>query len=195
MKEDRTKISNDSDGGSNHSLPFYPAYWAIPGKLMAGCYPAVADENRTRKRLEGLIGHGVGHIVDLMEAQEMEWRGKAHWAYADRFKSLGKTLGKDVHVEQVEIQDGWIPSKKRMKKTLDHIDQAIGNGGAVYVHCWAGRGRTGTVVGCYLARHGYARGRELLTLIHRLRKHAKDSWPSPENPTQCDFVLSWDHGE
>ena len=195
MKQDRIHIPNETDGGSNHDLPFYPAYWVIPGKLMAGCYPAVADEGRTRKRLKGLIEHGIDDIVDLMEEQEMEWRGKAQWAYPDRFESLGKTMGKDVHVERVEIQDGWIPSKKHMKKTLDHIDQAILEGGAVYVHCWAGRGRTGTVVGCYLARHGYARGRDILTMIHQLRKNAKDSWASPENPTQCDFVLSWGHGE
>ena len=195
MKENRAPISNQIDGGSNHDLPFYPAYWVIPGKLMAGCYPAVADENRSRLRLEGLIEHGIDHIVDLMEAREMEWRGKAQWAYADRFISLGKILDKDVHVEQVETQDGWIPSKNRMKKTLDYIDRAILEGGAVYVHCWAGRGRTGTVVGCYLARHGYARDRDILTMIHQLRKHAKDSWPSPENPQQCDFVLAWGHGE
>ena len=195
MKEDRIPIPDENTVGSNHALPFYPAYWAIPGKLMAGCYPAVAGEGRTLERLEGLIEHGIDHIVDLMEAREMEWRGKPEWVYADRFRSLGKSLGKDVHVDQVGTQDGWIPSKKRMKKTLDYIDQAIREGGAVYVHCWAGRGRTGTVVGCYLARHGYARGRDILTMIHQLRKNAKDSWPSPENPTQCDFVLSWGHGE
>jgi len=195
VKADRAPIPGRTGVGSNNELPFYPAYWVIPGKLMAGCYPGVADENRSELRLQGLIENGIDHIVDLMEAREMEWRGKAEWAYADRLISLGKSLGRDVYVEQVETQDGWIPSKKRMKKTLDYIDRAILENGAVYVHCWAGRGRTGTVVGCYLARHGYARGRGILTLIHQLRKHAKDSWPSPENPTQCDFVLSWGLGQ
>ena len=195
MKADRTPLPGLTGVGPNFDLPFYPAYWVIPEKLMAGCYPAVADAGRTQRRLQGLLDLGIDHIVDLMESREMEWRGKAEWAYADRFIALGKKLGKDVYVEQVETQDGWIPSKKRMKKTLDYIDQAINHGGAAYVHCFAGRGRTGTVVGCYLARHGYARGREILTMIHRLRKHAGDSWPSPENPTQLDFVLSWNKGE
>ena len=34
------------------------------------------------------------------------------------------------------------------------IDEAMSAGKAVYVHCWGGVGRTGTVVGCWLVRHG-----------------------------------------
>ncbi|MBA3406233.1 MAG: dual specificity protein phosphatase family protein [Gemmatimonadaceae bacterium] len=29
-----------------------------------------------------------------------------------------------------------------------------GSGHSIYVHCWGGVGRTGTVVGCYIVRHG-----------------------------------------
>jgi len=187
--------NNDIAGNANHGVPFYPAYWVIPGKFMAGCFPGTENEKQAQKRLKGLLKQGIRHIVDLMEADEMAWRGKAHWAYAESFLSLGKDLGEEVHVERVEIQDGWIPSKERMKETLDHIDRAIRKDRPVYVHCWAGRGRTGTVVGCYLARHGYARGTGILTMIHQLRRHARDSWPSPENPRQCDFVLSWGRGD
>ncbi len=39
-------------------------------------------------------------------------------------------------------------------ETLDAIDEEIARGGVVFVHCWAGCGRTGVVVGCWLVRHG-----------------------------------------
>ena len=37
---------------------------------------------------------------------------------------------------------------------LDEIDAELEAGGVVYVHCWAGCGRTGVVVGSWLVRHG-----------------------------------------
>ena len=55
-----------------------------------------------------------------------------------------------------------------------------------------GIGRTGTVVGCYLARHGYASGQKVLELIKSLRKYTEDhTQPSPETWEQIDMVLSW----
>lgn len=118
MKDLNTTKLNDGAWESNHAVPFYPAYWVIPGKFMAGCYPGAENEVQAQKRLKGLLEHGISHIVDLMEADEMAWRGNAHWAYAERFFSLGKSLGRNVTVERVEIQDGWIPSRQRMKEAL-----------------------------------------------------------------------------
>ena len=53
--------------------------------------------------------------------------------------------------------------------TLDAIDAELAAGGLVYVHCWAGCGRTGVVVGCWLVRHGRAR--------RRARQDRRDPWP------------------
>ncbi len=46
---------------------------------------------------------------------------------------------------------------------------AVANG-AVYVHCWGGVGRTGTVVGCWLLRHGYAVPSDVIDTIQSLRQ-------------------------
>ena len=59
-----------------------------------------------------------------------------------------------------------------------------------------GRGRTGTVVGCFLARHGFATGDDILKIIQNLRKDTEDHGkPSPETPQQIDMALSWVEGE
>jgi len=65
------------------------------------------------------------------------------------------------------------------------------------VHCWGGVGRTGTVVGCWLARHGIANGEEVLDHIARLRQGdlARRDRPSPETDTQRALVRSWRKGE
>jgi protein-tyrosine phosphatase len=60
------------------------------------------------------------------------------------------------------------------------------------VHCWGGKGRTGTVVGCYLTRHRIAAGSDLIKKIKELRKDTEDfSDPSPETREQNNMVITW----
>jgi protein-tyrosine phosphatase len=79
---------------------------------------------------------------------------------------------------------------------LDEIDRSLARDLPVYVHCWGGKGRTGTVVGCYLARHGIATGKSALDKINELRRNVPN-WnePSPETRQQCEMVALWQIGE
>ena len=63
-------------------------------------------------------------------------------------------------------------------------------GNVVYVHCWAGVGRTGTVVACHLIRHGM-QGDEALARIAKLREAIGRYDASPEMPEQRDLVGRW----
>ena len=57
-----------------------------------------------------------------------------------------------------------------------------------------GIGRTGTVMGCYLVRHGWEPA-EALAEIKRLRRGSPDGYKaSPETPAQEVFVLNWRKG-
>jgi len=64
----------------------------------------------------------------------------------------------------------------------------------VYVHCWGGIGRTGTVVGCWLVRHGLDDGDPVRT-IARLRRRTPDAWAaSPQTAAQRAMVTEWKRG-
>mgnify|MGYP001305369985 FL=1 len=94
------------------------------------------------------------------------------------------------------IRDVSIPSRSFMKDILGHIDRNITDELPTYVHCWGGKGRTGTVVGCYLARHGIALGNEALRMIEWLRQYdPKSGEPSPETREQRHMVATWKKGE
>ena len=83
-----------------------------------------------------------------------------------------------------------------MVTILDRIDQALADGRPVYVHCWGGKGRTGTVVGCYLVRHGIAEVKAALRLIQEMRcNDPRAHEPSPETKEQSQFVLHWKREE
>ena len=98
----------------------------------------------------------------------------------------------DVTVKHFPIVDYSVPPKSLMTQILDEIDEAIKQGKTVYVHCHGGVGRTGMVIGCYFAQHGYPGEMALEKL-----KHVWDSCPkaavarSPETREQCDYILQW----
>jgi len=58
------------------------------------------------------------------------------------------------------------------------------------VHCLGGLGRTGTVVGCFLVRHGLS-GAQALETIQLLRRTTPNAdSPSPEAEMQRWMVLN-----
>jgi protein-tyrosine phosphatase len=111
-------------------------------------------------------------------------------------KSIANSMGREGTFERIAIRDGWVPSHGDMVAILDSIDSHIEKELSVFVHCWGGRGRTGTVVGCYLVRHGLCAPHEAVNQIRELRKHTDDHYePSPESQRQYEMVLSWVEGQ
>jgi len=178
------------------TVPFSRSYWIVPGKFMAGCYPGSEDEKEADRGLSGLLEHGIRHIINLMEPQEVNRSGKQFVSYEAKMRSIADEMGISVTFDRIPIKDTWIPSRVDMGRILDRIDGCMANDEPIFLHCWGGRGRTGTVVGCYLARHGIASDRKNLELIKKLRENTEDGYlPSPETPPQNDMVLSWVEGE
>jgi predicted protein tyrosine phosphatase len=159
--------------------PIPASYWVVRGRLLAGEYPGALTEEETAARLEVFQESGVTSFVDLTEEHEG----------LPPYEAL---LRKEVRFTRRAIIDFGCPAPEQMSETLDLIDSELERGEVVYVHCWGGRGRTGTVVGCWLVRHGSS-GEEALAKIERLREsvpHAE--WaPSPETAEQRQLVIAW----
>lgn len=66
---------------------------------------------------------------------------------------------------------------------------ALYSGQGVVVHCWGGRGRTGTVLGCVLRKLGHKADTvvQYLDRVHKSR--GRTGWP--ESPWQSDLVKEW----
>jgi hypothetical protein len=135
-------------------------------------------------------------MVSLMEADEVGHGGVPFRPYVDALQALGAGSGRAIECHRLPIRDLSIPSVAGMVQILDKIDELLAQERIVYVHCWGGRGRTGSVVGCYLMRHGFASQGDVLARLQELTDHERALFRRvPETPEQQDFVRSWRVGQ
>ena len=135
-----------------------------------------------------LLQAGIDHFVDLTEpADRLE-------PYAAITLEEARRLGANIAHERHPITDLSVPrSPDEMTAILDAIDGALGAGRTVYLHCWGGVGRTGTVVGCWRVRRGKT-GDEALGQIAEwwqgvAKVHRQPR--SPETTEQHAYVREW----
>lgn len=161
-------------------VPIPESYW-VAERLLAGEYPRTLDEAESRAKVARLCDAGVTSFVDLTEEGELH--------------PYREFLAEGVRVKRLPIRDLACPTALEMRAILDTIDEELELGETVYVHCWGGRGRTGTVVGCWLVRHGLT-GEKALARIAELRQtpDAHAGRDAPETSAQRRMVYEWAEG-
>ena len=160
-------------------------YWVEPGKFLAGEYPGHVGDAGAREKLRALVAAGICVFVDLTEAGEQELR-----PYAPLLEEWRATYG-ELSYHRLPIRDVSVPAVSRMREIQTVINESLAAGRPVYVHCWGGTGRTGTVVGCWLVEQGRAAKDPIRTLKELRAKCAKWWRSSPDTTEQERFVRGW----
>ena len=164
--------------------PIANSYWITDGQLLAGGYPGAISQEDINKEVRSLLQAGVTAFVDLTEEGE-------HWPYTIALSEISNQLGTTATHIRMPIGDLGVPTNSVMSQILSIIDEFLENDEAVYVHCWGGIGRTGTVSGCYMVEKGMT-GADALQRIEDLRKPTPYSRVrSPDNEVQRKMVLGW----
>ncbi len=168
--------------------PLPNSYWVLPGQFAAGEYPGARNPDEAASKLRTLLEAGFDHFIDLTE--DDEWLEP----YTEIAASEARRLSSQVTHERHAIVDARVPaSPQAMAAILDAIDNALAAGRTVYVHCWGGVGRTGTVVGCWLVRRGRSGDEALQRLagwwqtVEKVRRQPR----SPETAEQHEYVRTW----
>jgi protein-tyrosine phosphatase len=159
--------------------PIENSYWVVPGRFLAGEYPRGEDEASSRVKINALIRSGITVFIDLTDGN-------------DNLLPYSHLLETAIHL-RFPIRDASIPDSPDVTAAiLDTIDHHIGQGGMVYLHCLGGIGRTGVIVGCWLARHGF-QGKAALARLNELWKHCPKSAyrQSPETRKQEQYIVVW----
>lgn len=162
--------------------PHGNCYWLVPGRLLAGEHPGATGAAALPARLAALRDAGISHFVDLTTTHDPVP------AYAP-LPAAGRPGMRSAH----PIADFGIPDVATMLGIEGDIHAALAAGRAVYLHCRAGIGRTGTVAACLMVAAGYA-PEQALALLHRKWQvvDKRDVEPrTPETEAQREFVRRW----
>ena len=169
--------------------PTSSSYWVVPGCLLAGAYPGDADPAKHRKKVKAILDAGVTVFINLMEENEKDHSGNPFVPY----QGVVKEYRPGSECLRFPIRDLTAPSASQMEAILDAIDQCLAANKNAYVHCWGGVGRTGTVVGCWLLRHGLAEPANVIEVLEELRQQDQERRhrKSPETAEQERLVKKW----
>lgn len=167
--------------------PHANSYWVKPGRLLAGEYPGAFDPDAAREKLRDHLDVGLNFFLDLTDPED------GLVPYVEMLHAEAAARGLTVQHRQMTIRDMDVPAPTQMRAILDTLDAALAAGHNVYVHCWGGIGRTGTVVGCYLVRHGLTGEQALTQIAQWWCTVAKSNWypRSPQTDEQVEYVRAW----
>ena len=131
-------------------------YWLDPGRLMAGEWPG--------PHLDWLERQGISVLVNLTDDEYRD----------DRFRVHG-----------IPVPDGAAPGDEQIRRFCGLVERELEARRAVYVHCIAGCGRTGTMMACYLVYRDRLDPMEAMRQVRGVRPC------SVETAAQADAVVRW----
>ncbi len=150
------------------------------GIFFAGEYPGDKYGEKAEVKIKHMIHFGVKHFIDLTEEHEL--------------RPYQHLLPEGVTYNRFPIKDVSVPSSiewtHRLLNKITELKKL--KDGYVYLHCWGGVGRTGTIVACH-----YARMMENPTLEDVLKalRNGFFNMPKsayrkmPETREQIDFIM------
>lgn len=148
------------------------------GVVYAGEYPGDKYGEKATEKLKRMYHFGIRHFIDLTEEGEL--------------CPYNHLLPSDTTYTRFPIPDCGVPkSIESVRRLLLRIEELKKMEGYVYVHCWGGVGRTGTIVACYLSQNSEEPdlNKTLEVLRGRFSEMPKSAYrETPETKEQINFI-------
>ncbi|XP_049834802.1 dual specificity protein phosphatase CDC14B-like isoform X2 [Schistocerca gregaria] len=133
-------------------IQFGDLNWIIPEKFIAFCGPSATG--RVYKKPEFYIKYfKMNNVVAVIRLNEVNYN-------AECFQKAG------INHYELYFVDGGVPPHEVLQMFLEIGEKS---NGAIAVHCKAGLGRTGSLIGAYLMKHYRMKAREAIAWLRICR--------------------------
>jgi atypical dual specificity phosphatase len=134
--------------------------WVIDNGLAGSGLPLSFEQ------FKWLVDHGIGTIVTVREVPL-----PSHWfSFEDKKNSdTGNVKPEKINYLHLRVEDYHSPTVNEIDSTVKFIENEIKANRPVLVHCAAGKGRTGTILGAYLLRNENIGAKDAITKIRNIR--------------------------
>jgi len=167
------------------------SFWVEEPLLLAGPYAGAPAKAEATTKLEAFLDLGITTFLDLTKEGESSPEHGELRRYDTLLYELARNRGIKARYLRMPIPDLGIPEVWHMEAMLGLITSQMEQGHGIYVHCWGGVGRTGTVLGCLAVERGVPRETVLEHLAKLRAGTQRAGRDSPETDEQRRYVLSW----
>jgi protein-tyrosine phosphatase len=155
------------------------AWWVEPGRLLAGEYPGARRPEQAAEKLRLLMEEArIDSIIDLTTPAD------GLVPYRDALRVAAEKAGRQVTHYPYPIPDMGVLGQEGYDEIVARIRDETFAGRTVYLHCWGGKGRTSTVVGCLLIDEGLDYESAIARIAELRAGTHKAINPCPEAPSQ-----------
>lgn len=155
------------------------AWWVEPGRLLAGEYPGARTDAEAEEKLRLLIEEaGIDSIIDLTTPAD------GLTPYRETLRLAAEKAGRQVRQYAYPIPDMHVIGQDGYDEIVALIRTENAAGRTVYLHCWGGKGRTATVVGCLLIDDGLDCEAAIARIAELRAGTRKAIAACPESPSQ-----------
>jgi hypothetical protein len=167
--------------------------WVIPGVLLVGAYPASQDDEETHDLITSILKERITKFVCLQQEYREEGVTVEMWRSGNALRPYFHDVRMVVHNKAMipdlqgfdivdrealsfvhfPIRDCGVTDDERVLELARNLVKAISEGEVIYLHCWGGHGRTGTLV-CIMLHLMYSldsvEAMSRCQVVHDLRK-------------------------
>lgn len=148
--------------------------------VWAGEYPGALEDKAAQMKIEQMINFGITAFIDLTEEGEL-----------NPYQHL---LPDGICYNRFPIRDVSVPvSSEFVDEILKTMNIMLDNCKIIYLHCWGGTGRTGTIGACFLT---HKENISAVGAIELMRERFADNPKSasrrtPDTTEQDVFVINY----